>query len=269
MSEMVRVEHRAVAGSRWSIGMLLFVSLSCTVGPVILAVLAFRAPATRVLTCDRAQQRCAMENMWGTSVSSFVLSQLRDLRLFRSKHDVVLGAVYDGHRNYWTGEVRGTDKIAAMEAAYAAIQEFARDGATAPTLRVEIPNGRPAGTNPLLLLFVLAFGAWIAIRVRRTIWRSEVVVDPAARTVAIVTHRPLARARRISAATTDIQEVVTQNTQLDRGGYYLRYTRVVLVRAEEEPIAVLQEYTSPRAAARGREVAGALASALGVPRTGT
>lgn len=249
--------------------MLLFLSLSCTVGPVILAVLAFRSPATRVLTCDRARQRCEMENVWGTSVDSFVLAQLRDLRLLRSGRDVALGPVYDGHRNYWTGNVRDARKVAALEAAFAAIQEFARDGATAPTLRVEIPNGRPAGTNPLLLLFVLAFGGWNAIRVRRTIWRSTVVIDPAERTIEVVTHRVLARATRISAATTDIKEIVTQNTRLDRGRYYLRYTLVVLVRSEEEPIVVLQEYTATRAMERGREVAAALASVLEVPQNGT
>lgn len=249
--------HTASATTRATAALLSSIAISCLVGTVMLGWGWVASPARMTLECERAAGRCTMSPLWPwLGPTTFPMTQLDVLEVWRTSHHAALAAVYDGHPNYWTQETSDAAEIAELERGVAAMHAFAAGGE--PTLRLDLPRGRPV--SPFVLAFVLGFAVYIAYGLRTYVMKTEIEVDDEKREVRVVLHhwwRPNTKRTLPLDAIRGVRRVHTRS---------VRYRWVaVLLALDGEEVRLVREFFTPAVEAETGTLAHQLAEAIGVP----
>lgn len=240
--------------------MLLFVALSCLAVPAVLVVRDAGAPATLTIECTRASHTCRSTSKWSRHWSQpWTMSQLSSLVAHSGKTHALGWKDHRGHVQLWSGTSSDPAAVARLERGVATLEAF--PGGTAPTVRVDLPNGRPSPSIPILIV-VAAFGLLIAYGLRRAVTRSTLWIDRDAGTVEADTRRALILRRRRSLPADRVRGVSVRS----RRGLQFSTTTLSLEVAGEPPIVLVQEYTNDALVAEVTAAADRIADELGVPR---
>ncbi len=242
--------------------MLLFLALSCLAVPAVLTVRALGAPDTLTVECTRASQTCRSTSRWSRRWSEpWTMSQLSSLVAHSGKTHALGWQDRRGHVQLWSGTSSDPSSVAALERGVATLSAF--PGGTAPTVRVDLPNGNPS--PPIAIsIAVAAFGLFIGYGLRRAVTRSTLWIDRDARTVEADTRRALILHRHRSVPADRVRGVSVRR----RRGLQFSTTILSVDVADEAPIVLVQEYTNDALLAEVTAAADRVASELGVPRTG-
>jgi hypothetical protein len=249
--------RKASATTRTSAVLLSFIAISCLAGSALLGAGMMRGPGRLTLDCERASARCTTSPRWPwLGPSTFAMTQLGELEVWRTTHHAALAVVVDGRPNYWTEETSDAAEIAELEAGVEAIHAF--EAGSAPTLHLSLPRGRPF--SPFVLLFVVAFGLYLARGLGSYVMQTDVEVDDEKREVRVVLHhwwRPNTRRTMPIASIRGVRRIHTRSARY-------RWIAVVLV-LEGGELRIVREFLTPAVEAETGTLAHGLAEAIGVP----